>query len=243
MITNTTAPITATMNILADTPTGNPDNTIVVGSHLDSVLAGPGINDDGSGSSVNLELAIQMSKAVFPLVNRVRFAWWAAEEFGLIGSTYYVNNLNQTNPAELKKIALNLNFDMLGSPNYFVGVYNGTSDSVGSGAIEGLFADFFDGNNLPFDLTPFTGRSDYGPFIAVKIPAGGVATCAEGIKTTAQRTVYGGIANAPYDSCYHLSCDTIENINQGILLQMSQAAATVLQQLATMANLPAFLGR
>ncbi len=81
---------------------------IVVGSHLDSVPAGPGINDNGSGSSANLELAIQMYKLNMVVVNKVRFAWWAGEEFGLLGSKFYVSNLNQTDPQGLANIACNL---------------------------------------------------------------------------------------------------------------------------------------
>jgi len=241
MFTNNIAPVTPTMNVIADTPSGDPTKVIVVGAHLDSVLAGPGINDDGSGTGVNLELAIQLTKASFLLVNKVRFAWWAAEESGLLGSTYYVNNLNSTDPAELKKIALNLNFDMLGSPNFFRGVYNGSSNSYGSAAIESLFVKFFTDRNVPFQVTPFDGRSDYGPFIAVGIPAGGLFTGAEVIKTPAQRALYGGIANAAYDPCYHLSCDTTDNIDQEILLEMSQSAAYVVQQLVMIGNLTSFL--
>lgn len=80
----------------------------MVGSHLDSVPAGPGINDNGSGSSVNLELAIRMFQLNLELENKVRFAWWAAEEFGLLGSKFYVSNLNETDPEGLANIACNL---------------------------------------------------------------------------------------------------------------------------------------
>jgi len=235
---NTTAPSTVTMNIIAETPTGNPNSIIVVGSHLDGVLAGPGINDNGSGSSTNLELAIQMSKATFTIENKVRFSWWAAEEYGLIGSTYYVNNLNEV---ELNNIALNLNFDMLGSPNFFRGVYNGSSNSFGSEQIQLLFSEHFVEANLSYEATPFTGRSDYGPFIEVGIPAGGLATGAEVIKSVKQRSMYGGMANAPFDPCYHLYCDTIENINEQVLIEMAEAAADVLQQLVENPNLDLWL--
>ncbi|HMJ96164.1 MAG TPA: PA domain-containing protein, partial [Thermoleophilaceae bacterium] len=63
-------------NVIADTASGNPDNVTIVGSHLDSVPGGPGINDNGSGSAFNLELAIQMKKQKIKPANRVRFAWW-----------------------------------------------------------------------------------------------------------------------------------------------------------------------
>jgi Zn-dependent M28 family amino/carboxypeptidase len=156
------------MNVLAVSYTGDPDNTIVVGSHLDSVLAGPGINDNGSGSSVNLELALQLGGLLengkLNLTNRVRFAWWAAEEFGLLGSTYYVQNLINTSSPELHEIALNLNFDMLGSPNFYRGIYNGSAHDVGSGQIQSLFEAYFESVNLTMALKPFNERSDYAPF-------------------------------------------------------------------------------
>jgi Zn-dependent M28 family amino/carboxypeptidase len=99
-----------TSNVIADTLTGNPNSTIVVGSHLDSVTAGPGINDNGSGSSANLEMALNINKVT--LSNRVRFAWWGAEELGLRGSEAYVASLS---PAQLAEVALNLNFGRLPS--------------------------------------------------------------------------------------------------------------------------------
>ncbi len=99
-----------TMNVIAETPWGNPESVIVVGSHLDSVPAGPGINDNGSGTSANLEMAIQLAQSGMQFPNKIRFAWWGAEERGLLGSEFYVNNLTQNAPQEISKIALNLNF-------------------------------------------------------------------------------------------------------------------------------------
>jgi len=237
--------ITQTTNVIAQTLKGRADQVIVSGSHLDSVPAGPGINDNGSGSSTNLELAIQMYKLGVSndLQNQVRFAWFAAEEIGLVGSTYYVNSLNQTN--DIKNIALNLNLDMVGSPNYFRGIYDGSGASANirkaSQVIQGLYQQQFNASNLASELTPFSGRSDYGPFIAAGIPAGGLFTGAEVIKTMTQRLMYGGLANAAYDPCYHQACDTVDNINQVALLQMAQAAAFTLETLAIQKDLQAYL--
>ena len=162
-------------NVLAELPGRRSDNTIMVGAHLDSVQAGPGIQDNGSGSAAILEVALQMAK-VKP-VNPVRFAWWGGEESGLVGSTAYVEGLSED---EQKKIALYLNFDMIGSPNHVFFVYDGDdSDAEGEGPgpdgsaqIEKLFEAFYDGRGLPYKGTDFDGRSDYGPFIAAGIPAG-----------------------------------------------------------------------
>ena len=218
------------VNILAESKTGDPNNVIMAGAHLDSVQQGPGINDNGSGSSAVLEVALQMAK-VKP-INKVRFAWWGAEEDGLLGSEAYVAGLSE---ADQDKIELYLNFDMIGSPNYFIGIYDGdNSDAVGEPAgpdgsddIEKVFEDFFTMAGVPFKGTDFTGRSDYGPFIeeGVDIPAGGLFTGAEGIKTAADVELWGGTAGQQYDPCYHLACDTFANNSDTALSLNSDAVA------------------
>jgi Zn-dependent M28 family amino/carboxypeptidase len=220
---------TLSQNVIADSPTGRADRTVVVGAHLDSVTDGPGINDNGSGSASILEVAKQMSALGTTNVNRVRFAFWGGEEFGLLGSEYYVSHLPK---AELKNIALNLNFDMVASPNFVRFVYDGdgsgtgTKGPTGSGNIEQVFTSYFASLNLATDPTAFDGRSDYGPFIDRGIPAGGLFTGAEGIKTAAQAVTYGGTAGQPYDSCYHQACDSYpSNLNLTALDQMSDAIA------------------
>jgi Zn-dependent M28 family amino/carboxypeptidase len=231
-----------TQNVIAETTGGDPDNVIVVGAHLDSVGTGPGINDNGSGSSTILEIAEQLQR--FQPRNKVRFVWFGAEESGLLGSEHYVASL----PAEERaRIAAMLNFDMVGSPNYVRFVYDGDlSDSEpppsgapeGSAEIEQLFLDYFAGQGLPTEPTAFDGRSDYGPFIEAGIPAGGLFTGAEGIKTEEQAATYGGTAGEQYDPCYHLGCDNIFNLSLPALDQMSDAAAHVTIILAQSADLP-----
>ena len=203
-------------NIIAESKEGDANNVVMVGAHLDSVNEGPGINDNGSGSAAILEVAKQMGK-VKPR-NKVRFALWSAEESGLLGSEYYVKNLA---PAEKEKIALYLNFDMIGSPNHVFFVYDGdNSDGVGAGAgpagsagIERIFQTFYNKVGASFKGTDFDGRSDYGPFIEAGIPAGGLFTGAEGTKTVAEAEVWGGIAGTAYDPCYHKACDNYGNTN------------------------------
>jgi Zn-dependent M28 family amino/carboxypeptidase len=203
-------------NVIAESKTGDPNNVVMAGAHLDSVAAGPGINDNGSGSAAILETAEQMSK-VKPR-NKVRFAWWGAEEAGLVGSTAYVAGLSAEDQA---KIAVYLNFDMVGSPNHVFFIYDGDdSDAVGAGPgpdgsaqIERTFERFYQSRGLPFKGTDFSGRSDYGPFIAVGIPSGGLFTGAEGVKTPDEVALWGGTAGAQYDPCYHLACDTYDNVN------------------------------
>jgi Zn-dependent M28 family amino/carboxypeptidase len=201
---------------------------VVVGAHLDSVGQGPGIQDNGSGSAAILEIALQMAALGIEPRNKVRFAWWSAEESGLVGSQFYVDGLSAR---DIKDIALNLNFDMIGSPNFVRFVYDGDGSDTplagpnGSKNIENVFLDYFGEEGLPTEPTAFDGRSDYGPFIAVGIPAGGLFTGAEGIKTPEQVAIYGGTAGDQYDPCYHLACDTFANVSEVVLDQNSDAAA------------------
>jgi aminopeptidase Y len=203
-------------NVIATTRKGRADNIVMVGAHLDSVPAGPGINDNGSGVAAILETAVQMKK--FPVRNKVRFAFWAAEEIGLLGSDQYVDELT---PVQRDRIRLYLNFDMVGSPNYAYKLYDGDdSDATGAPAgppgsaeIEDQLEAFFDSRTLPYNGTDFDGRSDYGPFIAAGIPAGGIFTGAEQPKTPEEALLFGGTAGVAYDQCYHAACDTIDNVN------------------------------
>ncbi len=208
-----TAEQRAAYNVLAETAGGNPDNVVMAGAHLDSVQAGAGINDNGSGSAAVLETAIQMAK-VKP-TNKVRFAWWGAEESGLLGSRFYVADLTED---EADDIALYLNFDMIASPNYTFGIYDGDNSGntappgfipPGSAEIEDQFERFFTSRGEPFKDTEFSGRSDYGPFIAIGIPAGGLFTGAEVPKTVAEAAIFGGVAGAQLDPCYHAFCDNL----------------------------------
>jgi len=226
--TDTTVVTTATSNVLADTPGGRSDRVVVVGGHLDSVAEGPGINDNGSGISATLETALQMAELGIAPVNKLRFAFWGGEEDGLIGSQHYVDTLPKK---DLKSIMLNLNFDMVGSPNFVRFVYDGdgsafgVSGPSGSGRIESVFADYFASQNLATEPTEFDGRSDYDAFINAGVPAGGLFTGAEGIKTVEQALVYGGTAGQAYDPCYHQLCDDITNLSSTALDQMSDAIA------------------
>lgn len=204
-------------NVIAQTRTGRTDNVVMAGAHLDAVAAG--INDNGTGSAGLLDVALKMGSSP-STKNAVRFAWWGAEELGLIGSTEYVQSLTFEQQLD---IALYLNFDMIGSPNAAYFVYDGDdSDAVGAGAgpygsaqIEKTFTDFFSQRlGVPTEGTDFSGRSDYGEFIAVGIPAGGLFTGAEGIKTAAQAAKWGGTAGIAYDPCYHQVCDDLGNVDR-----------------------------
>ena len=204
-----------TKNIIATSKAGEKEDTLFLGAHADSVTAGPGINDNGSGTSALLAIAEALPKFKKPS-SRIRLAWWSAEEDGLLGSEYYVDVAsNET----LEDIRVYINFDMIASPNYVLGVYDGSgaafnlSGPPGSAEVQALFEDFFESKGFPSVPTEFTGRSDYGPFLDVGVPCGGLFTGAEQNKTEEQAALFGGEANVAYDVNYHLIGDDINNLN------------------------------
>lgn len=219
---------TETFNVLAETGRGDGENVIMAGAHLDSVFEGAGINDNGSGSAALLELALQMKRA-YPN-NKVRFAWWGAEEAGLVGSTHYVENLSQE---EKGRIKVYLNFDMIASPNFGYFIYDGDGSDYdlegppGSAATEALFEDYFFLRNLPSEGTEISFRSDYAQFFVEGIAFGGLFTGAEGLKTEEQAMTFGGDAGIAFDPCYHAECDTIVNIDDRALEINADAMAYV----------------
>ncbi|KAI9368532.1 hypothetical protein BJX61DRAFT_213525 [Aspergillus egyptiacus] len=223
-----------THNVFAQTKGGDPNNVVALGGHSDSVNAGPGINDDGSGIISNLMVAKALTK--FSVKNAVRFCFWTAEEFGLLGSDYYVSSLS---PEELAKIRLYLNFDMIASPNYALMLYDGDGSAfnltgpAGSGEIEKLFADYFASQGYPTVETEFDGRSDYEAFILNGIPAGGVFTGAEEVKTEEEAALFGGQAGVAFDENYHLVGDTMDNLNHEAFLLNSKATAFAVATYAT----------
>ncbi|MFE4450524.1 M28 family metallopeptidase [Streptomyces sp. NPDC056796] len=204
-------------NLIADWPGGDPNRVLMAGSHLDSVTSGAGINDNGSGSAAVLETALAVSRAQLAPDKHLRFAWWGAEELGLVGSKYYVNSLAA---AERSKLAGYLNFDMIGSPNPGYFVYD--DDPV----IEQTFKDYYAGLSIPTEIeTEGDGRSDHAPFKNAGVPVGGLFSGADYTKTAAQAQKWGGTAGQAFDRCYHSSCDTTANINDTALDRNSDALA------------------
>jgi Zn-dependent M28 family amino/carboxypeptidase len=220
--------VATSFNVIGELEGRTDDNIVMAGAHLDSVPDGPGINDNGSGSAALLELAQNMSE--FRQKNTVRLAWWGAEERGLLGSREWVG---QRSPEELAEIALYLNFDMIGSPNYYFGVYDANQSTFeapvvvpeGSEHIEKTFEEFYTLLGEPYDDSAYSGRSDYQAFIENGIPSGGLFTGAEVEKTPQQQAVWGGVAGESFDQCYHIACDTIENVDLHALEVNSDAVA------------------
>ncbi|KAF6826321.1 aminopeptidase y [Colletotrichum musicola] len=208
-----------TWNIISETKEGDPNNVIVLGAHLDGVQEGPGVNDDGSGSSALLEIAGSFKK-YSGFKNKVRFIWWGAEESGLVGSLYYTSQLSE---AEADAIRFYWNYDMIGSINPVYNVYLGENPGDKFGG-QPIF-DYIAAQGKPAAYGSFGDSSDYVGFIRNGIPSSGIFTG----------------AGAPTDPCYHLACDDLQNINWDALTINAKAAGRVAADFAL--ELPADLPR
>ena len=224
-----------THNVIAQTKTGDTDDVVVVGGHLDSVRAGPGINDNGSGVAAILETALQMGNSP-SISHAVRFAFWSGEEEGLFGSLDYVRSLGEEG---LKDVALYLNFDMLGSPNpcYF------TSDAdqsmppdfeaglqpipEGSPGIERALVAALESNGVTPEDMAFDGRSDYDSFTRAGIPSGNMDTGADELKSAQQVAEWSGQEGKACDPNYHSPDDTIANVNRDALSKTGRVVGYV----------------
>ncbi|MFI8849539.1 M28 family metallopeptidase [Streptomyces sp. NPDC053499] len=212
-------------NLIADWPKGGTDATVMAGSHLDSVTSGPGINDNGSGSAGILETALAVAKADLKPAKHLRFAWWGAEERGMVGSAHYVKSLSK---GELGKIDTYLNFDMIGSPNAGHFVYDDDA------AVASVFKDWFSTKGVSTEASEETnGRSDHAPFKQAGVTVGGTFTGAGERKTQAQAAKWGGEAGRPYDPCYHSACDDTSNIDEKVLDLHSDAIAHAVWKLSS----------
>jgi Zn-dependent M28 family amino/carboxypeptidase len=215
-------------NVIADLP-GRKRGTVLLGAHLDSVANGPGINDNGSGSALVLELARQARRLGVRRARGLRFAFWGGEELALLGSRAYLQSLNAS---ERRRLSAVLNFDMVGSRNFGRFIYDGDSASPGSARIEQLFRAHFAAQRQAAVELSVAGSSDHAPFADAGIAVGGLFTGADERKSAPLARLFGGTAGRPYDACYHQSCDTVANINMRVLSQMADAAAVVALRLA-----------
>ena len=208
---------------------GSSDEVVMLGAHLDSVVAGSGINDNGTGVATLLVLAELLAESPEPH-RTIRLAFWGAEEGGPYGSQVYVDRLA---PAQRERIVAYLNFDMLGSPNYIRFVYAEAAAAPGSAELTSLFASYFEGRGMAWQPIDLTGHSDQGAFTGAAIPTGGLFSGGREPKTDAQAAAFGGTAGAPADPCSDAACDTIANVNDVILDQMADAVAHAVATLAT----------
>src|SRR3954463_14527496 len=211
-------------DILAETPGGDPNRVLQVGAHIDGVAAGPGINDDGTGTAMNLTIAHQIMKLGIPLKYKIRFGWFSGEEQGLFGSQFYVNELNTQQTANTLAM---LDYDMIASTNWLPFVYTDGNPNPTAETILGANHIDYLKSKLNIDSVPyiFDNRSDYAQWRTRGVPATGLYTGAEGIKTAAQAAAYGGQATIQADPCYHEWCDTVFNLSQFGMDEFSKVLA------------------
>ena len=211
-----------TRNVLAAVP-GEEKRTVVIGAHLDSVREGPGMNDNGSGSAAVLEAALKVAGS--PAAARLRFAFWGAEERGLLGSRHHVARLSDD---ERRTIGLYLNLDMVGSPNFgrFVQGPAAAPETLG-GTVRRALVSYFKDRALPVEertgARPRGVGSDDASFADKGVPTLGLYTGAGEPKSEAHAALFGGTAGRPYDPCYHRACDTVENVSAEVLDEMTAA--------------------
>lgn len=194
-----------TQNLFAETSYGDPDDTIVIGAHTDSVQAGPGIHDNASGTTNVLGVALALENR--PITNKVRFAWWGAEELGLIGADHYVSELSAD---ELAQIKAYINLDMvapLDEQNTF-----GVLDDPMAGQMPGVLTDALEAQDHDWGPAGYAGNSDYQPFVDAGIPSTGLL--------------------AYYDENYHTVDDDLSNVSATSLYNGTVASATLVEALA-----------
>lgn len=224
------------MNVIGESPGGDPARVLMLGAHLDSVIDGPGINDNGSGTATILEIVRELAalEAATPgrAAWKVRVGFWTGEELGLFGSGAYTGALGSARDGPIRAY---LNFDMLGSPNGIRVVYDGTGTSrpTEGARITGLFTTALDAAGLTWELQTVGAQSDQWGFEQAGIPIGGLFSGANELKTAEQASRFGGTADAPDDACYHLACDTDANIDPMLLEGLARAAAWVVGRLAS----------
>eukprot|EP00978_Attheya_sp_CCMP212_P005225 scaffold11606_cov56-Attheya_sp.AAC.5 len=204
-------------NVIAESRTGDPNHVVLVGAHLDGSKNGPGIEDNGTGAAALVEVALGMAK-LHP-TRRLRFAWWGAEEDGLIGSMAYARERNYA-----AGVSVYLNVDMIGSQNYVFGIHGNFSDTQGPTSV---LEEFYKINDIPYQEIPnVTCRSDACHFHLQGIPAAGITSVSIPMRKTAtEASLYGGTAGELYDSCYHLPCDNLTNVNSYPLEINTEAVA------------------
>lgn len=206
-------------NVIAEL--GDGPRVVMLGGHLDSVLDGPGINDNGSGTASLIQIARAMAEHGVPAGTRLRVAFWGGEEFGDIGSENYVKGLDDASRAE---ISAYLNLDMVGSPNGINFIYADPEAPRGSGEITIDFEVYFASRHQPAERENLNGASDHYWFSAAGIPVGGLFSGAREVKSADQAGAYGGTADAVTDRCYHLACDRLDNVDLDRAATLANAA-------------------
>jgi hypothetical protein len=229
-------------NLIAESKGGDPNHVVVVDAHLDAIY-GAGMLDNASGSATILDIAEQMRK-VNPR-NKLRFIWFGGEELGLLGSSYYVDNLPKE---QLAKIGYDLDADVTATKNGVWGVLDPAADNLFGGRPPdfpaNVYAPSLVGRDQAVDYLDsiFKNHIFFSPvgtdafnFNAAGVPASGVLTGQDCCKTDAEVSQFGGFpgnfeGTVPgtdggcVDNPFRW-CDNLSNNDPGVLTFMSRAFA------------------
>jgi hypothetical protein len=237
-------------NVIAESKGGNKNHVLVIDAHLDAIY-GAGMLDNASGSATILDIAQQM-KNVNPL-NKLRFIWFGGEELGLLGSSYYINNLSKT---ELSHIGYDLDADVTATPNYVVGVLDPAGPDLFGRTVTATFPKrvykpstvsrdqliaYFDSIGLNHELFSPVGTDAFS-FNTVGIPASGLLTGQDCCKSQDEVDLFGGYTgnfegNIPsfdggcVDNPFRW-CDNLGNNDPAVLTFMSKAFADTTVRMA-----------
>jgi len=221
-------PLRTSYNLVATSPFGSADQVVILGAHLDTVADVTGMNDNGSGVVACIALAQAMSERSRAPDHQARVVLFTREEDWKLGSYTYSESLSAID-AEATVAMLNL--DMLGSPNGFPFIMDGSEVSEASDALTDLLVQVMDDDGQPWELFGFSIYSDHAYFIDRDIPIAYLATGAGDLKTEEQAAEYGGTAGEPYDPNYHTAADDLDNVDQDLLMLMTRAAGGAVQEL------------
>jgi hypothetical protein len=234
-------------NLIAESPFGDPNHTVIVEGHLDSIF-GAGMLDNASGSTTILEIALKLAKT--PTLNRLRYIWFGGEELGLLGSAYYTQHLTS---AERKIIAFDLDADVTATPNFDVyvadpatacNVIDFPSNVVPQSKLgTQLWTKYFNSIGVVSQSAPFGNcGTDSNSFALIGIPDTGILTMQDCCKGQSEVNIWGGYlgnyeGNVPgFDGgcCDYPNrwCDNLTNNNLAVMVPISKATAYVTLQLA-----------
>jgi aminopeptidase S len=200
---------------------------VMVGAHLDSVLDGPGINDNGSGVAAVLEIARAVAAAGVPDGWALRIGLWGAEELGSIGSRAYAETVGE-------EVVAYINLDMAGSINGATLVYDEQGAAPGSAAITDAFEAVLTARDEPHEETDLGGSSDHFGFQQAGIPTGGLFAGATETGGAAAPSSGGGGGGVAPDPCYHIGCDDLDNVDvQRVVLFAEVTAAVAIELMST----------
>ncbi len=237
-------------NVIAESKGGDKNHVVVVDAHLDAIF-GAGMLDNASGSATILDIA-QMMTNVTPR-NKLRFIWFGGEELGLLGSSFYVNNLNQN---DLNHIGYDLDADVMATPNYVIGVLDPAAGDLFGRQVISTFPsrvykastvardqaiDYLNSVGLKNELFSPDGTDAFS-FNAAGIPASGMLTGQDCCKNAGDVALFGGSlgnfeGTVPgtdggcVDNPFRW-CDNLSNNDPNVLTFMSKAFATQVVQMA-----------